>query len=183
MDEGIAAEQDASDRAGAAHPGGLERCDGVTVDPAAPVISRASAVIDAPVDVIWRLHADVDSWSTWIPEITPASTSPGPLQPGSVIDWSPQGMKVRSTLVAVDPERGTAWTGAVIDSDVEGVHLWTFRPVPGGVLATTEESWAGPSVDADVAGCQAALDEGLAEWVERLKVTAEAVVARRDGSR
>ena len=43
-----------------------------------------------------------------------------------------------------------------------------------GVLATTEESWAGPPVEADVPGSQAGLDQGLNDWANRLKATAEA---------
>jgi hypothetical protein len=56
---------------------------------------------------------------------------------------------------------------------ITGVHLFTFKPVKGGVIATTEESWAGPPVDADVPGSQASLDAGLDQWVNRLKETAE----------
>jgi len=126
----------------------FQQCGGVTVDRLAPVISTASVVVKAPLAKIWRLHADIDNWSTWIPEITPArKKTPGPLRPGSVFEWSPQNMKVES---------------------------FTFKPVRGGVLVTTEESWAGPPVDADIPGTQASLDAGLKDWVLRLKTTAEA---------
>ncbi|MBP8532308.1 hypothetical protein [Streptomyces sp. MK37H] len=56
---------------------------------------------------------------------------------------------------------------------ITGVHLFTFRPVKGGVLATTEESWAGPPVEADIPGSQSSLDAGLKDWMRRLKDTAE----------
>jgi len=54
------------------------------------------------------------------------------------------------------------------------VHLFTFKQTKDGVLATTEESWAGPPVEADIPGNQAGLDQGLNDWVNRLKDTAEA---------
>jgi hypothetical protein len=41
------------------------------------------------------------------------------------------------------------------------------------VLVSTEESFAGPSVDADPDSFQAALDESLSTWLQRLKDTAE----------
>ncbi|GAB3830685.1 SRPBCC family protein [Kribbella italica] len=153
-------------------PRNLQACGGVTVDRKAPVISTASVVVKAPLTKIWRLHTDVDQWSQWIPEITPAKKkTPGPLRAGSVFEWSPQNMKVESKVVKVKTLRCTAW-GAPVNG-ITGVHLFTFKPVRGGVLVTTEESWAGPPVDADVAGAQASLDAGLKDWVLRLKTTAE----------
>jgi uncharacterized protein YndB with AHSA1/START domain len=150
-----------------------QECRGVTVDRTAPVISSATVLIKAPLARVWRLHTDIDHWQSWIPEITPAhKATPGPLRPGSVFDWSPQNMKVESTIKTIAPLRCTAW-GAPVNG-ITGVHLWTFEQTPAGVLATTEESWAGPPVDADVPGSQAGLDQGLSDWAHRLKDTAEA---------
>ncbi|MDX3371193.1 SRPBCC family protein [Streptomyces sp. ME02-6987-2C] len=121
----------------------LQECQGATVDQDAPVIARASVVIKAPVHTIWDLHTDIDAWDAWSPEITPAQKkTSGPLRPGTVFDWSPQGMKVTSTVTQVDRNRCTAWAAPV--NGIDGVHLFTFQKVRGGVLATTEESWAVP---------------------------------------
>ncbi|MFJ1760092.1 SRPBCC family protein [Amycolatopsis sp. NPDC088138] len=150
-----------------------QECRGVTVDKTAPVISRASVLIKAPLARVWRLHADIDRWQSWIPEIAPAhKVTPGPLRPGSVFTWSPQNMNVRSTIKTIAPLRCTAW-GAPVNG-ITGVHLWTFRQTKDGVLATTEESWAGPPVEVDIPGSQASLDQGLSDWAQRLKGTAEA---------
>ena len=149
-----------------------QECRGVTVDKKAPVVSRASVLIKAPLTTVWKLHTDIDAWAAWIPEITPArKKTPGPLRPGSVFEWSPQNMKVTSTVTSVQRMRCTAWAAPV--NGIDGVHLFTFKPVRGGVLATTEESWAGHPVEADIPGNQAALDAGLNDWVNRLKSTAE----------
>lgn len=153
--------------------GTYQQCRGITVDKHAPVISTASAFVKASPKTLWRLHTDIDHWSAWIPEITPAhKTTPGPLRPGSVFEWSPQNMHVTSTVKAVTSQRCTAWAAPV--NGIDGVHLFTFRPVRGGVIATTEESWSGPPVEADIPGNQAALDTGLQDWITRLKQTAEA---------
>jgi hypothetical protein len=80
-------------------------------------------------------------------------------------------MHVESTIKTVKPLRCTAW-GAPVNG-ITGVHLWTFTQTKRGVLATTEESWAGPPVEADVPGNQKALDQGLADWANRLRDTAE----------
>ncbi|WP_159074179.1 SRPBCC family protein [Streptomyces dioscori] len=173
----MAAAHDARSATGThqAQPGSgtFQECRGVTVDKSAPVVSRAAVLIDAPLKTVWKLHTDIDAWSSWIPEITPAKKkTPGPLRPGSVFDWSPQNMKVTSTVTAVEQGRCTAWAAPV--NGIDGVHLFTFKQVRGGVLATTEESWAGAPVEADIPGSQAALDAGLDDWVNRLKSTAEA---------
>jgi uncharacterized protein YndB with AHSA1/START domain len=153
--------------------GTYQQCRGVTVDKSAPVISHATVLIKAPLAEVWRLHTDIDHWESWIPEIAPAhKKTPGPLRPGSVFDWSPQNMQVESTITTIKPLGCTAW-GAPVNG-ITGVHLWTFKQTAGGVLATTEESWAGPPVEADVPGSQASLDQGLNDWANRLKDTAEA---------
>ncbi|MFI5586191.1 SRPBCC family protein [Amycolatopsis sp. NPDC051758] len=145
----------------------FQECGGVTVDRTAPVISRASVLVKAPLAQVWRLHTDINAWQSWIPEITPAhKVTPGPLRSGSVFTWSPQNMHVESTIKTVTPLRCTAW-GAPVNG-ITGVHLWTFKQTADGVLATTEESWAGPPVEADVPGSQAGLDQGLNDWANRL---------------
>lgn len=152
--------------------GTYQECRGVTVDKSAPVISRAGVLIKAPQAKIWRLHTDIGEWATWIPEITPArKKTPGPLRPGSVFEWSPPNMKVTSTVETVRTGRCIAWGGPA--NGIDGVHLWTFKPVKGGVLVTTEESWSGAPVEADIPGSQAALDASLNDWLHRLKDTAE----------
>ncbi|WP_328451948.1 SRPBCC family protein [Amycolatopsis sp. NBC_00438] len=168
----VAAQSPATAAEAKPDPGAHQVCRGVTVDRTAPVISSVSVLIKAPLATVWRLHADIDRWPSWIPEITPAhKVTPGPLRPGSVFTWSPQDMHVESTIKSIAPLRCTAW-GAPVNG-ITGVHLWTFEQTPAGVLATTEESWAGPPVDADVPGSQAGLDQGLGDWANRLKATAE----------
>ncbi|EXG80359.1 nuclear transport factor 2 family protein [Cryptosporangium arvum] len=149
-----------------------ERCGGTTVDRSAPVIARASVFVRASEDLTWRMHTAIDEWETWIPEIVPARQStPGPLRPGSVFDWSPQNMTVTSTVTKVEPRRCTAWAAPV--NGIDGVHLFTFEKVRGGVVVTTEESWAGKPVQADVPGFQKLLQTGLDDWVGRFKEVAE----------
>ncbi|WP_063746666.1 SRPBCC family protein [Catenuloplanes japonicus] len=150
----------------------FQKCGRVTVDRDAPVIGRASRFVSAPVPTVWRMHTDIDRWDTWIPEITPAVTkTPGPLRRGSVFEWNPQGMHVTSTVLTVEQRRCTAWGAPV--GGIDGVHLFTFRKVRGGVLVTTEESWSGAVVEADVPGFQALLDTGLQDWVQRIEDVAE----------
>ena len=44
---------------------------------------------------------------------------------------------------------------------------------PHGVYVTTDESFAGEPVEADITGMQSALDRSLAAWLAHLRAAAE----------
>ena len=54
------------------------------------------------------------------------------------------------------------------------MHEWIFSETPGGVHVTTDESFAGEPVEADVPGMQSLLDMSLESWLGHLKTAAEA---------
>ncbi|MDG4840194.1 SRPBCC family protein [Micromonospora sp. WMMD967] len=153
--------------------------DEVGIDLSAPVISRHSVTVTASADTVWRILTDIDAWTTWLPEIPYARVeTPGPLAPGSVFRWSAAGMEIESTILQVRPQKRLVWRGYGDGPDgVLGVHVWTLTPADDGVEVSTEESFAGPPVDADNASFQEGLDTTLAMWLGRLKLTAEAVSA------
>jgi hypothetical protein len=59
------------------------------------------------------------------------------------------------------------WAGT--SGGITGVHEWVFAETPTGVHVTTDESFAGELVEADVTGMQSALDSSLAAWLAHLK--------------
>jgi hypothetical protein len=63
------------------------------------------------------------------------------------------------------------WGGTA--NGITGVHEWLFRETPAGVHVTTNESFAGEPVRADVAGMQSLLDASLVSWLGHLKAAAE----------
>ncbi|MDH2426415.1 SRPBCC family protein [Sphaerisporangium sp. TRM90804] len=149
------------------------------IDESAPVVSRHSVTVTASADTVWRILTDIDAWTTWLPEIPYAHIeTPGPLAPGSVFRWSAAGMEIESTVAQVWPRDRLVWRGYGGGQDgVLGVHVWALTPAGDGVEVSTEESFAGPPVDADPATFQAGLDTTLAMWLHRLKITAEAATA------
>ena len=50
-----------------------------SIDEQAPVIARHSAVVAAPLDLVWRLHTDINAWPTWQEAIDEAHLA-GPLR-------------------------------------------------------------------------------------------------------
>jgi hypothetical protein len=67
----------------------------------------------------------------------------------------------------------TLWGGTA--EGITGIHEWLFKETDGGVRITTNESFAGEPVSADVAGMQAQLDASLLAWLEYLRSAAASI--------
>ncbi|MFJ4696381.1 SRPBCC family protein [Streptomyces sp. NPDC088766] len=149
----------------------------VQIDESAPVITRASILVHAPLSVIWKVQTDVENWPAWQPEVDVVTKeTPGRLRPGSVFHWSTEGLDITSTVRQVEHGKRLAWGGPA--QGITAVHVWTFTRTGNGVLVHTEESWTGAPVVAGQAALQAALDNSLHNWLTNLKREAEARAAR-----
>jgi uncharacterized protein YndB with AHSA1/START domain len=126
--------------------------------------------IRAPLDTVWQLHIDVNNWPRWQEAITEAHID-GPFEPGNSFDWSSYGFGVTSQIYEVSDRSRTLWGGTA--GGITGVHEWVFAETDGGVRVTTNESFAGDPVSADVAGMQGQLDASLVAWLDYLRAAAE----------
>jgi hypothetical protein len=54
---------------------------------------------------------------------------------------------------------------------ITGVYGWVFNETSMGVHVTTEESFAGEPVEADVAGMQSGLDSSLISWLAHISLS------------
>ncbi|MEU3061705.1 SRPBCC family protein [Streptomyces subrutilus] len=173
--------------------GGSATCRGEGVDPVARVRYAADIVIDAPLSTVWKLQTDVARWPSWQPPVLTAKRlDPGPLRKGSRFRWTTPApptvpadvMTITSTVGQLKPGSCLLWRGPAVGEGAridEGVHLWTFTKVGGGVRVHTEETWTGAQVDADVPNSTRLLGEGLEAWLRDLKATAEARSGHRRG--
>ncbi|MEV5148212.1 SRPBCC family protein [Streptomyces sp. NPDC052727] len=141
-----------------------------TIDQDAPVIVRLSTVIDAPVERVWALHTDVDSWAEWNADVDQAVLN-GPLLPGNSFHWKTHGLDITSTIREIVPGERIVWGGPA--NGIEGVHVWTFEQSGGQVTVSTEESWSGAVVEAAAAELGQALHDSLTAWLAALKQRAE----------
>lgn len=157
------------------HP--IDRAVPVDVDRDAPVVVELTTLIDAPLDVVWGLHADIDGWPTWQKDVAQARLS-GPIAPGTSFTWETHGLSIVSTIEEVVPQQRIVWGGP--SQGIVGVHVWTFDQTPDGVSVRTTESWAGPPIAADPDGMRAALIASLSAWLVALKDTAESDHQRRE---
>ncbi|MCX4906398.1 SRPBCC family protein [Streptomyces sp. NBC_00878] len=162
-------------------------CHGEGVDNTAVIRYESDVVIDAPLSTIWKLQTDVERWPSWQPPVlTSERLDPGPFRKGSRFRWTTPApatpstpattLEVTSTVRQVQRQSCILWSGPAIGEGLridEGVHLWTFTKVRGGVRVHTEETWTGAQVEADVPTATAALGGGLEAWLRDLKTTAE----------
>ncbi|MEU1284094.1 SRPBCC family protein [Kitasatospora sp. NPDC005856] len=170
----------------AARPGSSLSCRGAGVDPEARVRYRTEALIHAPLRTVWRLQTDVERWPDWQAPVRSAERlDSGPLRPGSAFHWttplppnpasSDPVLEITSTVRQLRAGSCIRWTGPAVATGlrIEGVHVWTFTEVPGGVLVRTEETHTGPQVDANVPAATDLLRRGLEGWLHDLKTAAE----------
>lgn len=141
------------------------------VNSTAPVFARAHILIDAPLDVVWKLQTEVSAWPRWRPQVS-AARFDGDLTVGSVFHWEEGGLQIASTVQELDRPRRIVWDGSA--QGIDAVHVWTFSPTDDGVLVETEESWDGEPVRAQAATLQPLLDAALRAWLKNLKRAAEA---------
>lgn len=162
-------------------------CEGAGTDDAAQISYRAETLINAPLSTIWDLQTNVDGWPTWQqPVESMTRLDQGPLARDSRFRWTtpvPETpttpattLSITSTVQDIAPESCIRWSGPALGDGLSidnGVHVWNFNKVDGGVLVSTEESWTGAQVEADVPTATAALGAGLDAWLNDLKTTAE----------
>jgi len=145
----------------------------VGIDTDAPVRARHETDISAPLEIVWRLHADVGGWPAWQKDVTAARLH-GAFEAGGVFEWTSYGFTVTSTIYAVEKTADRArvlWGGTA--GGITGIHDWVMHRTPGGVHLLTQESFSGETVEADVAGAQSILDGSLTGWLVHLKAAAE----------
>ena len=140
------------------------------IDSTAPVLAHHEVEIRAPLDEVWRLHTDVNAWTTWQSDITTASIE-GAFGVGDSFGWSSYGLAVTSTIYAITDHSRILWGGT--GDGITGIHEWLFSETPDGVRVTTNESFAGQPVEADATNMQSLLDASLVSWLDHLKKAAE----------
>lgn len=162
-------------------------CRGESVDQAAKIKYRTEAFVKAPLSTVWRLQTDVVRWPSWQKPVTSMKRlDPGPLRPGSRFRWTTPApptqttpdttLSITSSVHQVQHGKCLRWSGPAIGEGLRidnGVHVWNFTKVPGGVLVRTEETWTGAQVEADVPTATRYLGAGLEAWLSDLKTAAE----------
>ncbi|MFC5187793.1 SRPBCC family protein [Actinomadura harenae] len=164
-------------------------CRGEGTDPKAKIRYRTGVLIKAPISTVFAVQTDVAHWPSWQPKavLSARRLDHGPLRPGSSFRWTTPGpatpttpattMTITSTVRQLKHDSCVLWSGPAVGTGVridQGIHLWTFTQVKGGVRVHTEETWTGRQAESDVPTATRILGTGLEDWVRDLKTAAEA---------
>ncbi|MFF9575692.1 SRPBCC family protein [Streptomyces rubiginosohelvolus] len=173
--------------AATARPAPSLTCQGKGVDAKALVRARTETVIDAPLSTVWKLQTDVERWPSWQTHVTSVDRlDHGPFRPGAAFRWTTPippnpatpatSLDITSTVRQVERGSCIRWTGPAVGEGlhIDGVHVWSFQKVRGGVLVRTEETHTGEQVEANVPYATEILKQGLEAWLGELKAAAEA---------
>ena len=106
----------------------------------------------------------------WQSDITTASLQ-GAFEVGNSFSWSSYGLAVTSTIYDITDRLRILWGGT--GAGITGIHEWLLAETPDGVHVTTNESFAGQPVEADVTNMQSLLDASLVSWLDHMKKAAE----------
>lgn len=180
--------------AGPRDPDASLTCRGKGVDPHARVRYKTETLIHAPLRTIWKVQTDVARWPSWQASVATAERlDHGPFRSGSAFRWTmpvPPNpstpairLEITSTVEQLKRNSCIRWTGPAIGEGlrIDGVHVWNFTQVKGGVRVSTEETHTGAQVDADVPAATAILRQGLDAWLSELKAAAEAITTHQPG--
>lgn len=141
-----------------------------TIHADAPVITRLQMVIDAPVERVWGVFADVDHWSQWQKEI-PVSKINGPFKAGTSFDWKTHGLTIRSTFHTVEKNNTLGWSGPAFGSFA--IHNWRFIRKGNYTVVEVEESMEGWLVWLLQDSFQSVNTGSLIYWLNALKTISE----------
>jgi len=137
----------------------------------APVVVQQERTVSASPEAVWRALVRVEAWPLWHPGIRLAILR-GRLEPGTVLHWRADGMRIVSRIMEVDEPRRVGWTLRTMGG--RGYQLWTIElePHEGGGAATRvrlQESWEGFLVSLLRRTLGRTLDRSRKEWLDRLK--------------
>ena len=127
--------------------------------------------IHAPISAVWEIHADINSWKNWHPDIS-CSLLKGDLQAGSYFEWKSDGYNLKSTILEVDENNMLVWKG--VGFGASAIHIWEFTTLDNGsTLVRTQESMDGWLVKLFKGMMYKKLNDSLDTWLAALKSKAE----------
>ncbi len=136
----------------------------------APAYAMRESYIDAPVQLVWSILADIQGWPQWNREVKEVSLH-GEVSPGTGFHWTSGGMKIRSCIEEVESQRRIVWSGRTMG--IRAIHSWMFTEEGSGTRVRTEESFEGLIVRFMAGKMRKTLEKALEQGLGALKDEAE----------
>ena len=135
-----------------------------------PVMASAEIVANAPIQRVWEIQTDLDSWSSWNPDIESMQVS-GELGVGTVFVWKAGGLTIESTVTEFKPNTRIAWKGKTLGTNA--YHVWKFADDGNSTHIYTEEKFTGLLPWLMPGTMRNEIDKALKHGVKVLKQAAE----------
>jgi hypothetical protein len=136
----------------------------------APVKCSNTITINANSERVWEVMTNINNWAGWQTEISEPTLN-GALQPNASFVWKTGGVKIKSTLHTVVPNKEFGWTGKTFG--IFAIHNWELVEKNGQTIVSVEESMEGFLASLLKKSFNRNLEKGMAHWLNALKKTCE----------
>lgn len=127
-----------------------------------------STVINASIEKVWEVLADMEKWPTWNPDVRKV-TLEGEVAEGTFFNWVQGRTHGVSQIQQVNKPFSLAWTSKA--KMVKRIYVWSLESDENQTIATISASFQGAFVVL-VENHQKVYNE-LLSWLELLKKQAE----------
>jgi len=143
----------------------------VEINSNAVLKTKREIEIHAPIEIVWKVHTDINKWSDWHPDIKHSCIVENP-SVGTVFDWTSDGYKLKSQIQMFDENRVIGWIGSGFGASA--IHIWEFSSLENGnTLVLTKESMDGWLVKLFKGMMNNKLNKSLENWLNALKKQSE----------
>jgi len=142
----------------------------IKINDKAPVVARQKIIINAPIEIIWKVLTSINDWPKWQSAITQAQLK-GSIEEGTEFVWKAGGLNFRSKIHTCQPYQVFGWTGKTIGASA--IHNWTFKQQGENTLVFVEESLQGFFPSLMKKKFQKNLEDGMLKNLEELKLASE----------
>lgn len=112
----------------------------IPINTKAPVQAGNQIEIDAPVDLAWKILADIPNWPKWQKAVSKAIVH-GKVEEGTAFSWKAGGLNFKSSIHTARPSAEFGWTGVTFGASA--IHNWTFEGNGARTIVRVEESLEG----------------------------------------
>lgn len=123
-----------------------------------------SIIINADIDKVWNVLADMENWPSWNPDVKKVKVE-GDIEEGTYFNWTQGRTHGRSQIQSVKKPATLSWTSKA--RWVKRIYVWTLESDEGQTIATVSASFQGTFVV--LAENHQKVYHELLNWLELLK--------------
>ena len=101
----------------------------IEVDSKAKAYAIDSIEINAPIEKVYLLIANIKNWPNWFDGVTEVNLT-GNIQEGTVFIWKAKGYKIKSQIHTLNNNSAIGWTGKMWW--IKAIHNWRFKSIQNG---------------------------------------------------